>query len=111
MVRHSDAASQYTAVKYADRLDQAGAIALIGSVADSYDNAMAESINGLYKTERTKLQGPFKTVDQLELATSSWVDYYNHHRLHSAIGYVPAIEYEQAYYAQLLSVPDHPVPG
>ena len=72
---------------------------------------MAESINGLYKAECVKLEGPFKTVDQLELATCDWVDYWNNHRLHSAIDYVTPVEHEQAYYAGRQPLPDHPVPG
>jgi putative transposase len=80
---------QYTAIRSADRLAEAGAIASIGSVGDSYDNAMVESVIGLYKTECVRLDGPFRTLDELELATLSWVHYFNEHRLHSAIGYVP----------------------
>jgi putative transposase len=98
VVHHSDAGSQYTALRYTDRLDQAGAVRSIGTVGDSYDNAMAESVNGVYKAECVKLHGPFHTVEQLELATCEWVHYYNHHRLHSSIGYHTPIEAEQAYY-------------
>ena len=111
VTHHSDAGAQYTAIRYTDALAQAGAVASIGSVGDSYDNAMAESINGLYKAECTKLEGPWRTVDQLELATCDWVDYWNNHRLHSAIGYATPVEYEQAYYARRQPLPDHPVPG
>ena len=100
LVHHSDAGSQYTAIRYADRLADAHVLASIGTVGDSYDNAMAESVNGLYKTECTKREGPFKTVDELELATLDWVDWYNTSRLHSALGYTTPVEYEQAYYRQ-----------
>jgi putative transposase len=100
VVHHSDAGSQYTAIRYHERLLDAGAIASIGTVGDSYDNAMAESIVGLYKTECTKIEGPFKTVDELELATLDWVDWFNTSRLHSALDYVTPIEFEQAYYRQ-----------
>ena len=110
VVHHSDAGSQYTAIKYAERLADAGALASIGTVGDSYDNAMAESVIGLYKAECVKREGPFKTVDELELATLMWVDWYNTGRLHSSIGYVPPVEYETAYYATR-TPQDQPVPG
>lgn len=98
VVHHSDAGAQYTAIRYTDRLSDAGAVASIGTVGDSYDNAMAESVIGLYKTECVATDGPFRTVDELELATLSWVDYFNRHRLHSSIGYTTPIEHEQQYY-------------
>lgn len=110
LVHQSDAGSQYTAIRYADRLAEAGAIASIGSVGDSYDNAMAESVIGLYKAECVRLDGPFRTLDELELATLSWVHYFNEHRLHSAIGYVPPAEFEQEYYRQINPRPQ-PLPG
>ena len=110
VIHHSDAGSQYTAIRYAERLAQAGAIASIGTVGDSYDNAMAESIIGLYKAECVQLDGPFRTVDELELATLSWVHYYNHNRLHSALGYLPPVEFEQKYYRQINSR-QQPQPG
>ena len=83
------------------RLAGAGALASIGTVGDSYDNALAESVIGLYKTECVRLDGPFKTVDELELATLSWVHWYNHQRLHSALDHVPPLEYEQAHYRRI----------
>lgn len=110
VVHHSDAGTQYTAIRYADRLAEAGALASIGTVGDSYDNAMAESVIGLYKAECVKIDGPFKTVDELELATLMWVDWYNTGRLHSSIGYVPPTEYEAAYYAAV-NPQNQPVPG
>jgi putative transposase len=100
LIHHSDAGSQYTAIRYSERLCEAGAVASIGTVGDSYDNAMAESVIGLYKTECTRRDGPFRTVEELELATLSWVYWFNNERLHSSIGYVPPVEYEQAYYRQ-----------
>lgn len=100
VVHHSDAGSQYTAIRYADRLAEVGAIASIGTVGDSYDNAMAESVIGLYKAECVRPDGPFKTVEELELATLMWVDWYNNHRLHSSIGYTTPAEHETAYYAE-----------
>lgn len=98
VVHHSDAGSQYTAIRYATRLTQAGALASIGSVGDSYDNAMAESVIGLYKLECVRHDGPFRRVDDLELATLSWVDWFNNHRLHTMIGNKPPVEYENLYY-------------
>ena len=105
LVHHSDAGSQYTAIRYADRLAEAGALASIGSVGDSYDNAMAESVIGLYKLECVRLDGPFRTVDDLELATLSWVHWFNHQRLHSAIDYRTPVEAEQDYYRQHNTAP------
>jgi putative transposase len=101
VIHHSDAGSQYVALRYTERLTGAGALASIGTVGDSYDNALAESVIGLYKTECVRLDGPFKTVDELELATLSWVHWYNHQRLHSALDHVPPLEYEQAHYRRI----------
>jgi putative transposase len=103
VIQHSDAGSQYTAIRYQARLADAGALASIGTVGDSYDNAQAESVIGLYKTECTKREGPWRGVDDLELATLSWVHWFNTHRLHSSIGQVPPVEYEQDYYRQINS--------
>ena len=101
LVHHSDAGSQYVSIRYSERLTDAGAIASIGTVGDSYDNAQAESLIGLYKLECVRPEGPWKSVDDLELATLNWVHWFNEHRLHSAIGYVPPAEYEQTYYRQI----------
>lgn len=95
VVHHSDAGSQYTAIRYTERLLDAGALPSIGSVGDSYDNALAESTISLYKAERVRHDGPWRTVDALELGTLSWIDWYNTCRLHSSIGDIPPIEYEQ----------------
>lgn len=100
LVHHSDAGSQYTSIRYTERLADAGALPSIGSVGDSYDNALAESTIGLYKTECARREGPWRGVDELELATLGWVHWYNSYRLHSSIGHVPPIEHEQAYYRQ-----------
>src|SRR4051812_10934782 len=91
---------QYTAIRYAARLLDAGAVASIGSVGDSYDceTALAESVIGLYKTECVRHEGPWRGVDHLELATLNWVHWFNEHRLHSSIGNVPPLEYETEYY-------------
>jgi putative transposase len=104
---HSDAGSQYTAIKYMNRLEDVGALASIGTVGDSYDNAMAESINGLYKCECVKMEGPWKTVAALELTTCDWVDYWNNYRLHSSLDYATPVEYETTYWQnkQTLSQP------
>ena len=95
VVHHSDAGSQYTSIRYTSRLLDAGALASIGSVGDSYDNALAETTVGLYKTECVHFDGPWKTVEELELATLIWVDWWNTIRLHSSIGDIPPIDYEQ----------------
>lgn len=100
LIHHSDAGSVYTALRYVERLNDVGALASIGTVGDSYDNAMAESTNGLYKTECVYHDGPFRTVTQLELATADWVDWFNTDRLHSALDYLTPIEFEAGYYRQ-----------
>lgn len=110
VVHHSDAGAQYTSIRYAERLAEAGAIASIGTVGDSYDNAMAESVVGLYKTECVKIDGPFRTIDELELATLSWVHWFNQNRLHSSIGYLTPIEMENQYYREM-NPQSQPVPG
>jgi putative transposase len=103
LVTHSDAGSQFTSIRYGERLAELGAVPSIGSIGDSYDNALAETVNGLYKTEliRGPDQGPWKTVDQVELATLGWVHWYNTERLHSHCYDIPPDEYEEAHYAQL----------
>jgi putative transposase len=110
VIHHSDAGSQYTAIRYANRLADAGAVASIGSVGDSYDNALAESVIGLYKTECMHRDGPWRGTDDLELATLSWVDWFNTTRLHSSLGYLPPIEYENNYYRPTIPLPQ-PRPG
>jgi putative transposase len=110
VVHHSDAGGQYTAIRYANRLLDAGALASIGSVGDSYDNALAESVIGLYKTECVRHDGPWHGLDDLELATLDWVHWFNHHRLHGSIGHVPPIEYETEYYRQNPTA-QQPLPG
>lgn len=99
VVAHSDRGSQYTALKYGERLAEAGIAASVGSVGDSYDNALAETINGLYKTELIKPTGPWKSVDDVEIATAEWVDWFNHRRLYEYCGDIPPVELEAAYYA------------
>ena len=109
MLRRSIEFTQYTAIRYAERLADAGAIASIGSVGDSYDNALAESVIGLYKNECVKRDGPFCTVEDLELATLSWVHWFNH-QLHSSIGYLTPMEFEQEQYRQN-TTRKQPLPG
>ena len=98
LVHHSDAGSQYTSIRYTDRLVEAGLHASIGTIGDSYDNALAESVNGLYKAELVYWEGPWRGADDLELATLGWVDWYNHTRIHSSLGYRPPAEVEAEYY-------------
>ena len=100
VVAHSDRGSQYTSLRYGERLAEAGITPSVGSVGDSYDNALAETINGLYKTELIKPFGPWKTVDDVEIATAEWVDWFNHRRLYEYCGDIPPAELETAYYAQ-----------
>jgi putative transposase len=106
VLRRPVGSAEYTAITYRKSLADAGALASIGTVGDSFDNAMAESVIGLYKTECIRTEGPWNGVDDVELATSSWVHYYNTHRLHSSIGYMPPIEYEAEYFRRLASQPD-----
>ena len=101
LVHHSDRGVQYLSIRYTERLAEMGAASSVGSRGDSYDNALAESVFGLYKAELITLRGPWRTVDDVELATLSWVHWWNTQRLHSAIGDVPPVEFEAAHYAQL----------
>ena len=97
LVHHSDRGSQYLSIRYTERLAEAGAVTSVGSRGDSYDNALAETIIGLYKTELVRRRGPWKGIDQVEYATLEWVDWFNHRRLLEPIGYVPPAEYEAAF--------------
>jgi putative transposase len=101
MVSHSDAGSQYTSFAFTTRLIDAGVEASVGSVGDAYDNALAETTIGLYKTEKINRRGPWRTLADVELATLEWVDWYNHERLHSACGWVPPAEFEDTHQHQL----------
>ena len=101
LIHHSDRGSQYLSIKYTERLAEAGIDTSVGSVGDSYDNALAESIIGLFKTEVINFLGPWKSVSQVEWETLKWVDWYNTERLHSAIGYVTPQEKEEAFFADL----------
>jgi putative transposase len=100
LVHHSDRGVQYLAIRYTERLADAGAVRSVGSRGDSYDNALAESVIGLYKTELIRKQGPWRSFEQLELATARWVEWYNQRRLHSSIGDMPPAEFESTYYRE-----------
>jgi putative transposase len=105
LIQHSDAGSQYTSVRFTEHLALEEIQPSIGTVGDAYDNALMETINGLYKAEciRTTVfhDGPYKTLADVEYATAGWVDWYNNRRLHSTLGMMPPVEYEQAHYAAL----------
>lgn len=100
VTHHSDRGSQYLSIKYTERLAEAGFKASVGSVGDSYDNALAETINGLYKAEIIHKSGPWKGLDDVEQATLTWVDWFNNRRLLEPIGDIPPVEYENLYYQQ-----------
>lgn len=105
LVHHSDAGSQYTSFAFTTRLIEASVDASIGSVGDAYDNALAESTIGLFKTELITTRGPWRTLDDVEYATLEWVDWYNNRRLHSACGHTPPVEYEAIYYREHQPIP------
>jgi len=100
LVHHSDRGVQYVSIRYTERLAEAGIEPSVGSVGDSYDNALAESLIGLYKTEVIRRQGPWRNLDQVEFATLDWVDWFNNERLLEPIGYVAPAEFEAVYYRQ-----------
>ena len=100
MLRRSFESTQYVSIRYTERLAEAGIEPSVGSVGDSYDNALAETIIGLYKTELIRQRGPWRTIDDVEYATLEWVDWFNHRRLFQPIGDVPPAEFEMAYYRQ-----------
>jgi putative transposase len=100
-VHHSDRGVQYVSIKYTERLAEAGLVPSVGSVGDSYDNALAETINGLYKAEVIHRRGPWRTMEAVEYATLEWVDWFNDRRLLEPIGNVPPAEAEAAYYREL----------
>lgn len=98
LIHHSDRGSQYVSIRYTERLAEAGIEPSVGSKGDSYDNALAETVNGLYKAELIHRRGPWKTKAAVELATLEWVAWFNAHRLHGALGYIPPAEAEANYY-------------
>ena len=87
-------------IRYTERLEEAGAVASVGSRGDSYDNALAETVIGLFKTEVIRRRGPWRSLEAVEFATLEWVDWFNHQRLLEPIGYLPPAEYEERYYAK-----------
>lgn len=101
IVHHSDRGVQYVSIKYTERLAEAGLVPSVGSVGDSYDNALAETINGLYKAEVIHRRRPWRTLEAVEYATLEWVDWFNNRRLLEPIGHVPPAEAEAAYYREL----------
>ena len=100
LIHHSDRGSQYVSIRYSERLAEAGIEPSVGSKGDSYDNALAETINGLYKTELIRRRAPWKSREAVEMATLEWVSWFNHRRLLSSIGYIPPAEAEANYYLQ-----------
>ena len=105
LVHHSDRGSQYVSIKYSERLAEAGIEPSVGSVGDSYDNALAETVNGLYKAEVIHRRGPWRSLEAVEFATLEWVDWFNNCRLLEPIGNVPPAEAEANYYAALDDTP------
>jgi len=98
LIHHSDRGSQYLSIRYSERLAEAGAVTSVGSRGDSYDNALAETIIGLYKTELIRRRGPWKGIDDVEYSTLEWVDWFNHRRLLEPIGDVPPVEIEAVFH-------------
>jgi len=101
LVHHSDRGSQYVSIRYSERLAEAGIEPSVGSVGDSYDNALAETINGLYKAEVIHRRGPWRSLEAVEFATLEWVDWFNNRRLMRPIGDIPPAEAEERYHAML----------
>ena len=107
LIHHSDRGSQYVSIRYTARLAQAGIEPSVGNKGDSYDNALTETINGLYKAELIHRRAPWKTVESLELATLEWVTWFNHQRLLESLGYISPAEAENRYYLQLAAQAEH----
>ena len=105
LTHHSDKGVQYVAIRYTERLAEAGAAASVGSTGDSYDNALAEAFNSLFKAELVRNRGPWKNIDDLEVATAEYIDWFNHRRLHGEIGMIPPVELEDTYHH------NHPAPA
>jgi len=101
LIHHSDRGGQYVSIRYTERLGKAGIEPSVGSVGDAYDNALAETINGLYKTEVIRRRSSWKTMEEVEMETLKWVDWFNNRRLLEPIGNIPPAEAEEAFYANL----------
>ncbi|GAA1348482.1 putative transposase [Arthrobacter roseus] len=104
LVHHSDGGVQYRAIRYTERLAEAEAVASVGVKGDSYDNAMAEALNSLFKAELIRNKGPWTGINDLEIAVAEYIDWYNHRRLHGEIGYVPPVEAETNFYSNLPAI-------
>ena len=100
LTHHSDRGGQYVSIRYTERLLEAGIEPSVGSVGDSYDNALAETINGLFKTEVIRRRGPWRNLEAVEFATLEWVDWFNNRRLHIELGDIPPAEHEAHHYRQ-----------
>ena len=98
LVHHSDRGAQYLSIRYTERLAEAGIEPSVGSRGDSYDNALAESVIGLFKTEVIWQRGPWRGLEDVEFATLEWVWWFNHHRLLEPLGHIPPVEYEEAFF-------------
>jgi putative transposase len=94
---------QYLSIRYTERLAEAGAVTSVGSRGDAFDNALAETINGLYKTELIRKRGPWKTLEDVEFGTLEWVGWFNNRRLLETIGYIPPAEFEEMFYREQVS--------
>jgi putative transposase len=101
LVHHSDRGVQYLSIRYTERLAESGVQSSVGTTGDSYDNALAESIIGLYKTEVIRRRGPWRNLEMVEFATLEWVDWFNHRRILEPIGNMPPVEFEEMYYCTL----------
>ena len=110
VIAHSDAGGQYVSVRDTERLAEVGARPSIGTVGDSYDNGLAESFNGIYKTELIRRRGRWLNADHVELETLAYIEWFNHRRLHSELDHVPPAEFEANHYRQLTRRPNAPTP-
>ncbi len=104
LIHHSDRGVQYRAIRYTERLAESEAVASMGAKGDSYDNAMAEALNSLFKAELIRNKGPWTGINDLEIAVAEYIDWYNHRRLHGEIGYIPPVEAETIFYSNLPAI-------
>ena len=110
VIAHSDAGGQYVSVRYTERLAEIGARPSIGSIGDSFDNALAESFNGMFKTELIRRRGPWRNAEHVELETLAYIEWFNYRRLHSELDHVPPVEFETTHYLQLPRGASAPTP-